>query len=220
MPITLRLALRNLLRHPWRSLVTILGVATGIASVLATLSLGDNVRANLSELLQAASGQAGLVISPGVDGRAVFDYGEARLAAEDDPGVRLAYPVLRHRAEPVRDLELEGDGRLQVVDSGFQLSGFPMEYGPDLPLVVSSGRLPGPAGMEIALAEGFAVSRGLAGGDTVSFATQIGDAEFTVSGLLDDAEGYGSTNFGRVGAVELTDLQDVLRLVAAPASSS
>lgn len=212
MPITVRLALRNLLRHPWRSLVTILGVATGIASVLATLSLGENVRSNLSDLLQAASGQAGLVISPGVDGRAVFDYQDAWQLAEADPGVRLAYPVLRHRAEPVRDLTVEGDGRLQVVDSGFQLSGFPMEHGAELPLVLSSGRLPAASAMEIALAEGFAASRGLQLGDPVSFATQFGEAEFTVSGLLTDAEGYGSTNFGRVGAVELADLQDVLRL--------
>ncbi len=212
MPIILRLALRNLLRHPWRSLVTILGVATGIASVLATLSLGENVRANLTELLQAASGKAGLVISPGVDGRAVFEYGDIRLLAEDDPGVRLAYPVLRHRAEPVRDLEVEGDGRLQVVDSGFQLSGFPMQHGEDLPLPLAEGRLPAESAMEIAMASGFAGSRGLNPGDTVSFATQFGPADFTISGLLDDSEGYGSTNFGRVGAVDIADLQSVLRL--------
>src|SRR5690625_569376 len=134
MPLTLRLALRNLLRHPWRSLVTIIGVATGIASVLATLSLGENVRANLAGLLQAASGRAGLVVSPGVDGRAVFEYGEVLHTVTADEGVRLGYPVLRHRAEPLRDLEVTGDGRLQVVDSGFQMSGYPTELGAELPL--------------------------------------------------------------------------------------
>src|SRR5690625_985638 len=212
MPLTLRLALRNLLRHPWRSLVTIIGVATGIASVLATLSLGENVRANLAGLLQAASGRAGLVVSPGVDGRAVFEYGEVLHTVTADEGVRLGYPVLRHRAEPLRDLEVTGDGRLQVVDSGFQMSGYPTELGAELPLPLVAGALPQEGRMEIVLAAGFAASRDLQPGETVTFATQFGDAEFTVSGLLDDSEGYGSTNFGRVGAVHISDLQEVLRL--------
>ena len=207
----MRLALRNLARHPWRSLVTILGVATGIAAVLATLSLGENIRTNLTQMLQAASGQAGLVVSPGVDGRAVFEFEEIMAEVMADPGVTAAYPVLRHRAEPMRGQEIESGG-LVVVDSGFQMSGFPMDQADWLPTVLTEGVLPAAGQAEIVLAEGFAEQRELAIGDSVTFATQFGQTTFTVSGLLDDAEGYGSTNFGRVGAVDIADLQDMLRL--------
>lgn len=212
MPITLRLALRNLARHPWRTLATVLGVATGIAAVLATLSLGDSVRANLSQMLQAASGKAGLIVSPGVDGRAVFEYADVLPAVLDDPGVSGAYPVLRHRTEPLRDEEVDSGGLVQVVDSGFQLSGFPMDQADDLPLVLADGVLPEAGSHGIVLAEGFARQRGLVTGSTVTFASQFGPADFTVSGLLSDSEGYGSSNFGRVGAVDISDLQEMLRL--------
>src|SRR5690554_5830672 len=148
MPITLRLALRNLARHPWRSLVTILGVATGIAAVLATLSLGDNIRANLTQMLQAASGQAGLVVSPGVDGRAVFEYEDILDEVLADPGVTAAYPVLRHRAEPLRAEEIESSG-LVLVDSGFQMSGYPMDQAEWLPTVLVAGELPEAGQFEI-----------------------------------------------------------------------
>src|SRR5690606_39447767 len=58
-----RLAWRNLLRHPWRSVATVLGIGLGIAAVLTTLSVGDNVEANLRSTLQAAAGKADLVVT-------------------------------------------------------------------------------------------------------------------------------------------------------------
>ncbi|HRQ11322.1 MAG TPA: ABC transporter permease, partial [Trueperaceae bacterium] len=66
-----RLALRNLLRHPWRSAATALGIGLGIAAVLTTLSVGANVEANLRSALQAAAGKADLLLTPGAGGRAV-----------------------------------------------------------------------------------------------------------------------------------------------------
>lgn len=212
MPITLTLAIRNLLRHPWRSLVTVLGVATGIAAVLATMSLGENVRANLTAMLQAASGKAGLVVSTGVDGRAVFEYADVLEQVLADPGVDSAYPVLRHRAEPLRDEAVDNGGLVQVVDSGFQLSGYPMDQAAFLPLVLSAGRLPEAGSREIVLTGEFASQRDLSIGDTVTFPSQFGEVDFQIVGLLDDSEGYASTNFGRVGAVDISDLQDMLRL--------
>ncbi len=204
--------MRNLARHPWRSIVTILGVATGIAAVLATLSLGDNVRANLTAMLQAASGKAGLIVSTGVDGRAVFEYADILSEVLQDDGVAAAYPVLRHRAEPMRGEQVDSGGLVQVVDSGFQLSGYPMEQAADLPLVLLAGALPEAGSMGIALTAEFASQRDLGLGDPVVFPSQFGDTEFNVTGLLDDSEGYASTNFGRVGAVDIRDLQAMLRL--------
>src|SRR5690625_7566276 len=92
------------------------------------------------------------------------------------------------------------------------MSGYPTELGAELPLPLVAGALPQEGRMEIVLAAGFAASRDLQPGETVTFATQFGDAEFTVSGLLDESEGYGSTNFGRVGAGHISERQEVLRL--------
>ncbi|HLR45546.1 MAG TPA: ABC transporter permease, partial [Deinococcales bacterium] len=182
-----RLALRNLFRHPWRTLVTVLGVATGIAAVLATLSLGENIRVNLEGTLQAASGRAGLVVSPGVDGRAVFEFGPVLEEVLEQPGVEAAWPLLRQRAEPLRGTEVDSGGLAQLVDSGFQLSGWPLEHASDLPLETAAGQLPEPGSDGLVVTEGFAAQRGWTVGDTVSFPTQFGTAEFTLTGLLADS---------------------------------
>ena len=72
MPVLLRLARRNLFRYKSRTFATVLGVALGIAAVLATLSIGDNVEANVKSALEAAAGKADLLVTPGAEGRSVF----------------------------------------------------------------------------------------------------------------------------------------------------
>jgi putative ABC transport system permease protein len=213
--VLLRLANRNLWRHPWRSLATILGVATGIAAVLATLSTGDNVQENLRAMFEAAAGKAGLIVTPGAEGRAVFEIDGALGIVLADPGVSRAYPVLNYRAEPLRDNQPDSGGVLgSAVDSGFQLSGRVLDTPADLPVSLGEGLLPvpGAAPPELALAREFAVQRNLAVGDELRFATQFGLVTMRVSGLLDDSVGFASTNGGRVGIMALSDLQQLLRL--------
>jgi putative ABC transport system permease protein len=207
-----RLALRNLLRYRSRTLATTLGVALGIAAVLATLSIGDNVEANVRGALQAAAGRASLLVTPGAEGRAVFPVAEVLPTVQQTPGVSRAYPVLNVRAEPVRDIQVQADSVLPGVDSGFQLSGRRTDVPEDLPAELAAGRLPEAGSMGVALAEGFARSRGVAVGDPITFASQVGELTFTVTGLLDDSLGYPTTNGGRVGIAALADLQEALRL--------
>jgi len=209
---TLRLALRNLLRHPWRSLATLFGIGLGIAAVLTTLSVGANVEANLREALQAAAGKADLVITPGAGGRAIFETEPLMSEVRAQPAVQAAYPVLQTRAEPERsDPEVE-KSIVPGVDSGFQVQGRLTEEVDDLPAEVSSGRLPEAGSNGIAIADGFAAGRGLRVGDEVEFLFSTGRTRLVVTGLLDDAVGIASTNGGRVGLMHLQDLQDVLHL--------
>ena len=123
MPPLLRLALRNLRRYKSRTAATVLGVALGIAAVLATLSIGDNVEANVSSALEAAAGKADLLVTPGTAGRTVFTIGDVLETVRNEPGVSRADPVLSVRAEPARDIGELGDSVIPGVDSGFQLSG-------------------------------------------------------------------------------------------------
>lgn len=207
-----RLALRNLFRHPWRTAATVLGVAIGIAAVLATLSVGDNVEANVASTLAAAAGKADLLVAPGAQGRAVFAISDLLAEVESEAGIERAYPVLNVRAEPVREAQDVAQSVIPGVDTGFQISGRLTGEGADLPVRTASGMLPEAGSMGVAVADNFAAQRGITLGRQVSFAGQLGTIELTVTGLLDDSYGYASTNGGRVAVVALEDLQSLLHL--------
>jgi putative ABC transport system permease protein len=210
MPLLARLALRNLMRHPWRSMATILGVAVGIAAVLATLSVGANVSANVRASLEAVAGPAELLITPGSTGRAVFEHGPTQAIAEADPDVAWVVPVLNTRAEPERGVPDAPRTLLPGIDSGFQLSGRITERPESLPLVVASGRLPVRGAAEVAVTQDFAATRDLALGDVMTFTTQTGPLPLTLVGFLDDGVAIATTNGGRVGVTHLEDLQTAL----------
>jgi len=207
----LRLALRNLRRHPWRSVATVLGVALGIAAVLATLSVGDNVQANLRRTLTAATGPADLLVAPGTSGRAVFAQADVPDLSTFE-AVEAAAPVLTYRAEPVSDVIERTDTVVPGVGSGFQLSGRDTNRAELLPAELAAGAWPGVRSQGVALGEDFAAQRSLELGDTVAFATQFGEVPFVITGLLDDASGLASTNGGRVGIVNINDLQEAVNL--------
>lgn len=213
MPLLPRLALRNLLRHRWRSLATVLGVGLGIAAVLATLSVGANVDANVRATLRAAAGPADLLLTPGATGRAVFEFAPTLATVAADADVQWAVPVLNVRAEPERGAEVAGAaGLLPGIDSGFQLGGRLTEEEAALPVRLSEGRLPAAGAEEVAIAAGFAAGRGLAIGEDVVFAGQAGRFTLRLVGLLDDAYALATTNGGRVGVTHLNDLQAALAL--------
>ena len=212
MPPLLRLALRNLSRYKSRTAATVLGVALGIAAVLATLSIGDNVEANVSSALEAAAGKADLLVTPGTAGRTVFSTLDILETVRNEPGVSRSYPVLNVRAEPARDIGELGDSVVPGVDSGFQLSGRVTSEPADLPSELAAGAWPVAGSRGVALAEGFARARKIGVGDVVVFASPYGDLNFTVSGLLDDALGYATTNGGRVGIAALRDVQEAFKL--------
>lgn len=207
-----RLAVRNVWRHPGRSIATSFGVALGIAAVLATLSVGDNVRANVEGSLEAAAGEADLLVTPGAQGRAVFVVDDVLSRVQNTESVEAVYTVLNFRAEPVLDVQMERDSIVPGLSTGFLLAGYATGARDDLPAEMLSGDLPTLGSNAIAIAEAFANTRDIAIGDEVRFLTQFGEIPFTVSGLLDDSLGLGSTNGSRVGLLNLTDLQAALRL--------
>jgi putative ABC transport system permease protein len=210
MPLLAKLALRNLLRHPWRSSATVLGIALGIAAVLATLSVGANANANVRSTLEAVAGPADLLITPGSTGRAVFEYAPIEAIAESDPDVVWVVPALATRAEPERVASTAPGSLLPGVDSGFQLSGRLTDRPEVLPVDVGAGRLPERGAREVAIAMDFAASRGMALGDVITFSSQAGDLPLTLVGLLDDGVALATTNGGRIGVTHLADLQEAL----------
>lgn len=215
MSTALRLALRNLLRHPWRSLATILGIGIGIAAVITTLSVGANVEANLRRSLQEAAGKADLLITPGALGLSIFETEPLLARVREQPGTLTAFPVLNTRAEPERSRDEQAPAATSIipgVDSGFQVQGRVTEEPDAVPGRLSSGAYPQPGERGIAIADGFAEGRGIRVGQEVEFVFSSGRERLRVTGLLDDAVGIASTNGGRVGLMALKDLQEVLHL--------
>jgi putative ABC transport system permease protein len=203
-----KLAFRNLLRHKWRSLATVIGIALGIAAVLATLSVGDNVRQNVAEALEASAGKADLLVTPGAQGRFFFEIDDLFDGVRNTPGVVAVYPVLNERAEPIRDVQAASDSVIPGVDSGFQISGRVTDIPEDLPVQLFEGELPQEGSNGIVIASGFARGRGITVGEPIEFAYGRNNLVFNVTGLMDDSFGYATTNGGRVAVVNLQDLQE------------
>ncbi|MDR9391150.1 MAG: FtsX-like permease family protein [Trueperaceae bacterium] len=210
--VLLRLAVRNLLRHPWRTAATVVGVGVGIAAVLASLSVGANVRSNLQADFAATVGRADLLVTPGAGGRAVMPLDPVEDVVRALPEVAAVAPVLNARVEPVREVEGYVPPVVPGVDSGFQLSGRAMAAPDALPADLVAGRWPAPNEAALVMARPFAEARGFAVGDDVAFATRFGEATFGLVGLVDGATGYGSSNGGRVALAPLAAVQSAVRL--------
>ncbi len=212
MNILWKLAYRNLLRHKWRSMATILGISLGIAAVFSTLSVGDNVRANIVSTLEASAGKADLLITPGAQGRAIFNIDDIYQTVAANKNVEKIYPVLNYRAEPKRTIEDFEKSVIPGVDTGFKISARETEFADDLPTTVLQGELPQKGSNAIAIGAGFAKDRGIELGDLLEFsALQGASFKVKVVGLLDDTLGFASTNAGRVGLMHLADLQQILK---------
>ncbi|NOZ69674.1 MAG: ABC transporter permease [Deferribacteres bacterium] len=113
----LKLAMRNIKRRKLRSMLTMLGIAVGIASIVLFVSVGEGIK----NLAIASLGEVGneLVVTPGIDSRG----GVMKLGIEDVrriekiPGVAGAAPRLqsfmyleyRGRAEPVLVLGVDAE---------------------------------------------------------------------------------------------------------------
>jgi len=113
----LKLAMRNIKRRKLRSMLTVLGIAVGIASIVLFVSIGEG----LKNFAIASLGEVGneLVVTPGIDSRGkVMKLGmEDVRRIEKIPGVVGATPRLqsfmyleyRGRAEPVLVLGVDAE---------------------------------------------------------------------------------------------------------------
>ncbi len=94
------MAWRNLTHHRTRTIVTMIGIIIGIASVVALISLGDGLTASISEQLESL-GPDKVTITPSMSGGfGPPSGGSVQLSEkdikiiEDTPGVKMALPML------------------------------------------------------------------------------------------------------------------------------
>src|SRR4029078_10731227 len=110
--LTLRIALRALLRNKMRSFLTTLGIIIGVSAVIAMVAIGEGAKAQVEKQF-AAMGTSLLIVMPGASssGGARGGYGSQPTLTWDDlkaiqrevPSVKMAAPVLRSSTQLVSE---------------------------------------------------------------------------------------------------------------------
>ena len=207
-----RLAWLNVRRRPSRTLAAATSVAVGVAAVLATLSLGDNVQANLTAELQRSALGSDVRVVAAAGERTVFQSDAAVALLASETVVRQVTTRLEVLAEP-QDPAMENTAvRLPGFDSGFTLVGLARNRHEGSVGALAEGRWPAVGANEVALTRSFASARGFAVGEALSFGTPYGPLGLTVVGVLEDGQGVSALNQGRVGMVERETLTEGLGL--------
>jgi putative ABC transport system permease protein len=200
-------------RRPSRTLAAATSVAVGVAAVLATLSLGDNVQANLSAELQrsALGGDVRVVAAAGE--RTLFETGSLPATLTADPAVTGVTTRLEMPAEPrTPGGDEPASSWVPGFESGFMLVGLERPNHAEPVGRLAAGRWPSPDAAEVALAQAFVNARGFDLSDTLVFATPYGPITLEVVGVLEDGRGAAVLNQGRIGMVERSTLAQALGL--------
>src|SRR5437879_9863129 len=87
--------LRDMTRRPGRSLLTLLSIVLGVATVFAVSSTVVGARVAYSRMTEALSGKADAQVGARGGGRFVR---ELALSVEESPHVRVAVPLLYQQA--------------------------------------------------------------------------------------------------------------------------
>ncbi|MBC9716570.1 ABC transporter permease [Streptomyces sp. TRM66268-LWL] len=213
----LRTALRNLLAHKARLVMTALAVMLGVAFVSGTLVFGDTVAsAYRSAYSKSLDGVDVAVNAEGRPGDGIPEAGKNKTALDsalvsrikDVPGVASVRPTVNGRAT----LATKGGDPLGA-DTNWQnlaVNYAPGPDGKDLQYPLVQGRGPA-ASDEIALAASTAKKAGYRVGDTVRFATDGPALTKKLVGLVD-------TDDPRVdaGSLALFDTATAQKLFVAP----
>ncbi|GHH47676.1 ABC transporter permease [Streptomyces candidus] len=207
-----RTALRNVLAHKARLLMTVLAVMLGVAFVSGTLIYSDTLHNAFRQ--QSSKGLANVAVG-------VTDHGSRSDAAEKRPGLSQAQ-LDKIAALPGADTATgvvsgfagaaDRDGKL--IAQGWSNRGgnfFPGEDGQDRRYTFTGGH--GPAGPgEIALDRGTADKGGYKVGDKVRVATNRPVKEYTLSGVFTSDQ--GDVNAG--GSLVLFDTRTAQELFLKP----
>lgn len=194
------MAWRNLRIRPGRTLLTLLGIALGVAAILATSITNRNVASTLDKLFQRALGSAELQLMPpgGKDTLSEGVLDDARRVA----GVRLAVPALRTftvlpgSVEENRTVS-NASGQIEVGQS-VQVEGIDLQLEPQMRIyTLAAGRFPQAGRYEVLVPQAFAGDNDLELDGKLTLFGPSGNVNLEITGLLVD-EGAAILNGGNV----------------------
>ncbi|HQC13540.1 MAG TPA: ABC transporter permease, partial [Methanoregulaceae archaeon] len=114
------IALRHLGKKRLRLLLTVLGIAIGVAAVIGTVSLGEGIRYNAVETIKTQSDLTLVTVHPGVSGNTVQLISSSRISEiQNFPHVvgaegitRDTYATARQTFIPVMGIDSVSEGGL------------------------------------------------------------------------------------------------------------
>jgi putative ABC transport system permease protein len=223
---------RNLGARKSRTLLTVLGIALGVAAMVATSVVRESASRSLIEMFDHAAGRADLAVSSAAAGIVGGEGFEAAALEQIEAveGVEMAAPLVQATTLPTAQLE---DWEYPLIAGNF--SG-PVVYGVDPQASRDMGHYRLAAGDDldaasddaILLTESYAKTLGLSLGDELELVAPTGQVRFRVVGLL-ASEGLARLNMGQVGVTTLATVQraferagrlDQVDVVAAPGVDS
>ncbi len=205
---------RNLATRKARTLLTALGIALGVAAMVATGVVRESATRSVADMFDQAAGRADLAVTTalvGIVGGEGFDAAALeRVRAVD--GVEEAAPLLQVTTLPIAQMD---DWEYSFISGNFSGAVF---YGVDPASSRAMGHyrvkagddLDAARGDAILLAESYAQELGLSLGDTLELAAPDGQARFTVIGLL-ASDGLARLNHGQVGVMQLGTAQSAFQ---------
>lgn len=209
--LTRLLTLRSLRARPLRSGLSLLGIALGVAGLLAIGATNQTALRAVTRLMQDTSGRANLVVAAAeADGAGLSDTVVPRLA--NMRGVAAAVPSLR--------VQTVLAGEAQPAEIGLSLFGadvggltlYGIEPAGDArarTYSLTAGRFLAPdGGADLVLVESFAHDHDLQLGQRVALATPNGVEKFRLVGLI-AKDGPGQINNGAFGVIALEPAQKI-----------
>jgi putative ABC transport system permease protein len=208
------IAWRNLYTRPGRTLLTLVGIALGVAAVLATGITNRNVTSTLDGLFKRTLGSAELQVTPLGTKTTVK---EAVLeAVRRTPGVRLAVPIIRTSTVlpgnlSAGQLVFNSSGKLEIGKS-FEIQGIDTELEPEMRVyTLVAGRFPELGEYQALVPQTFAEQNNLTlGGDLTLFGPS-GTESLEITGLLADS-GVAMINSGNVVFAPIDIVKEIFSL--------
>jgi putative ABC transport system permease protein len=188
-------------RHRLRTLLTVLGIALGVAVFFAVRTANVTLIASLTTTIEKLAGKATLQVVSGETGfpESVWDV------VRDTPGVKVAEPVI----EVIAHTAFEDEGNLLIVGVDmvgdrelreYQFDEEKSEIGDPLVALAQPD--------SILIARQFAEKHNLKEGDKLPLFTSQGKREFTVRGII-QSKGVGEVFGGQMAVMDVFNAQYV-----------
>lgn len=207
------MALRNMRTRLWRTGLTIMGIALGVAVVLAVRVTNAGTLDSIEKMFTSAVGDVELLIHPGEDEDSLAN--DVLEVVRRTPGVAVAAPSAWGLAAVVGDVGTAevrwGMGGVQV-GRLLQIFGIDLEQDQQVRVYkLLEGRMPTSGKYEAVIPHKYAVDKDLKIGDDIVFSTLAGVERLRVVGILAD-EGAATINEGEVAFVSLEVAQELFDL--------
>ncbi len=209
MRLIFKLTLRSIQRHPFRTILSMLGITIGVAGILALGITNQASMQSITKVFEESSGKTDLMVTPTTASQTLSD-GTVSIA-ENIPGVRMVLPVLKANTAFSNQVAAEG---LELTFMGMDSGGF-LLHGVN-PLVeplareykITGGRfLDGNLdAFEVVLVENLVQEEEVQVGDLIEVLTPNGVEKLRVVGLM-AREGPGQVNNGAFGVIPISTAQ-------------